>query len=418
MTTPVCIIGAGPAGFSTAFHLAKAGIACTLVDKNQSPRTKTCGDILTSICVRELRELFPDFTERVEMNQFLGNSKGVVIHTPNYHYFPLTYKNNKETNEPVCYSLKRSDLDTFLSKEAHKNPFINFIENFSVQTIEQLENSVRIIEKGQNQVIETPLVIIAAGSTTPFTRQLINEKRDKKHYAVGLRAYYKGVEMTKEGYADIFIRKNIPVGAMYITPFHDEVVNVNFAIRSDVVEQQKINLKTLFKDLLENDPNLKGRFKNAELVGKIEGSGLKLGTKTRQVSGDNFLLTGDAAGLIDILSANGLPQAFISGRMTSEFAVRAIAEENYSADFLKEYDEKLWKRIEGFIKTGKALSPYLNKKWYQFISFGILNFFAKHASKSDVFRDLLFDSKAKHNLLKPAFYFKMFLKSKREGVAH
>jgi flavin-dependent dehydrogenase len=43
----VIVVGAGPAGSTTAYHLAKAGLDVLLLEKTAFPREKICGDGLT-----------------------------------------------------------------------------------------------------------------------------------------------------------------------------------------------------------------------------------------------------------------------------------------------------------------------------------------------------------------------------------
>src|SRR5215468_7131557 len=50
----VLVVGAGPAGSSTAFHLAQAGLDVLLLEKSIFPREKVCGDGLTPRAVKQL----------------------------------------------------------------------------------------------------------------------------------------------------------------------------------------------------------------------------------------------------------------------------------------------------------------------------------------------------------------------------
>ena len=410
--TPVCIIGAGPAGFTTAFHLAKVGIKSIILDKDISPRTKPCADILTSISLRELRKLFPKFTDGLEVSKRLANSKGVIIHAPNYHQFTMEYLPEKGEDVPLCYALKRSDLDVFLTEQARANPLIELIEQFNVKKIHR-ENGIVTLSDNKGRSVETPLVIVAAGSNAPLAGQLTGEKKDFKHFAVGVRAYFKNVKMPQTSNCELFIREKMMPGAFYIAPFYDDTMNVNMVMRSDVVKKKKINIKELFLKMIQEDPDLKERFKDAEMIGEIQGSGLKLGTKTRKASGDNFILTGDSAGLIDILSANGLPQAFLSGRLAAEFAQKAILANDYSAQFTGQFDEILFDAVDKYVKTGKLIAPFMDKSWYNWATKILINFFAKRMQTNDALRDLLmYDSDAKHTILKPSFYLKIFFRSK------
>jgi len=67
-----------------------------------------------------------------------------------------------------------------------------------------------------------------------------------------------------------------------------------------------MDLRTSFQNVLDEIPSIRDRFKNAERIGKIEGFGLPLGSRKVPMSGDRFMLCGDAASLIDPLSGEGI----------------------------------------------------------------------------------------------------------------
>ena len=52
MSADVVVVGAGPGGSSTAYHLARAGLDVVLLEKSPFPRDKICGDGLTPIPFR------------------------------------------------------------------------------------------------------------------------------------------------------------------------------------------------------------------------------------------------------------------------------------------------------------------------------------------------------------------------------
>jgi flavin-dependent dehydrogenase len=53
----VVVVGAGPAGAATAAHLARRGLSVILVDRQQFPRDKVCGDFVGPVALRELHRL-------------------------------------------------------------------------------------------------------------------------------------------------------------------------------------------------------------------------------------------------------------------------------------------------------------------------------------------------------------------------
>ena len=62
MSADVVVVGAGPGGSSTAYHLARAGLDVILLEKSPFPRDKICGDGLTPAAVHELIAMGVDTT--------------------------------------------------------------------------------------------------------------------------------------------------------------------------------------------------------------------------------------------------------------------------------------------------------------------------------------------------------------------
>src|ERR1700710_2806947 len=53
----VCVVGAGPAGSTAAYLLARQGLSVALVDRARFPRDKTCGDGITPRGARVLQRI-------------------------------------------------------------------------------------------------------------------------------------------------------------------------------------------------------------------------------------------------------------------------------------------------------------------------------------------------------------------------
>ena len=118
-----------------------------------------------------------------------------------------------------------------------------------------------------------------------------------------------------------------------------EVCNVGFGIHPD--KNNKINVKEAFKDILENDKVIAPIFKNAEALEEITGAPLPVGERENDICGDNFMLCGDAASLIDPLSGAGIDNAVWSGIFAAEQAIKAFESKNFAAQGLKAYQERI-----------------------------------------------------------------------------
>jgi flavin-dependent dehydrogenase len=81
------------------------------------------------------------------------------------------------------------------------------------------------------------------------------------------------------------------------------------------------------------------------MTGGIKGYLLPLGSQKTCISGRRFMLCGDAASLANPASGAGIGQAMQSGRFAGWHAVKCFEKNDFSADFMKIYDETVYDKI-------------------------------------------------------------------------
>ena len=119
---------------------------------------------------------------------------------------------------------------------------------------------------------------------------------------------------------------------------------------------QNIKLRKLLDDWINQSKVLQNRLANAERLTKIQGFGLPLGTRRVPIVGDNFVLIGDAASLIDPIGGHGIDTAMLSGQLAGQQIIKAFQNQNFSQGYLKNYETELFKYIgKDFEKKTKAL---------------------------------------------------------------
>jgi menaquinone-9 beta-reductase len=191
------------------------------------------------------------------------------------------------------------------------------------------------------------------------------EQSSPKAYAVGLRAYYKGVEgLDKNNFIELHFLPEVLPGYFWIFPLPNGMANVGVGILSERIREKKINLREQMLKAIEVNPTINHRFKNAELIGKIQGWGLPMGMERQPVSGNNFILTGDAASLIDPFSGEGIGNALYSGMLAAEAIKQAIEAKQYDGVFFKQtYDDVLYKRLGDELKISATLQRLCRYPW-------------------------------------------------------
>lgn len=407
----VCVLGAGPGGVAAALQLAKLDVPTILVDKATFPRDKVCGDALSGKVVyafnRIDKSIFEDFNTR---NDIKSDCWGVKFVYPNDVDIDIRIGKKLKVEElpfhkPDGFISKRIDFDNFLIGYVRKEALIDFRENTQITDIKRVENGFVLKDKTGTTEIKAKLVICADGAQSKFAREHGNIHKDEKHYAGSVRAYYKNVKgCTPYNHIELHYVKEVSPGYLWIFPLPNGSANVGIGMPTDKISKNKINLKKEMLHLLDEHPRFKDRFDEAELDGKIKGFGLPLGSKKRKLSGDNYILVGDAASLIDPLTGEGIGNAAISGRFAGLQAKKCLDENNYSAAFLKDYDKevynKMWKEFQISDKLRKAFNyPRL------------VNFVAKlvHNNKRfiEVLSAMFIDVDLRKKLRNPMFYVRM-----------
>lgn len=401
----VIIAGAGPAGTASAIKLAKSGLNVALLDKATFPRDKTCGDALSVDVINQIAMLSDTLPAEFEVLNNKIPSYGVKIFSPDHNYIdiPFIHKNIKSCG----YISPRIDFDNLLFQHVKQYSNIHIYENCTVTNVEI--TGERALLQTSEGMFTGKIVIGADGAHSAIAKNLGDIKVEKEHYSAGLRVYYQAVSgLHKENFIELHFFKDILPGYLWIFPLAGNKANVGIGMLSSTVSKKKVNLKQTLQHMIKTHPHLKERFKDAMPLETIKGYGLPLGSKKRNLSGERFLLTGDAAALIDPFSGEGIANAIRSGRVAAEHVIECFEQNNFSAAFNKAYDREIYRRMWKEFKISRTLQ-YI-------IRYPVLfNFVIKKARQSKYLQQFLIDAlanveKKKKILLKPAFYYRMFFK--------
>ena len=358
-TTDVLIAGAGPGGATTSIFLAKEKIKHIIIDKAIFPRDKICGDALSGKTVGMLKRITPHW-----QRHFLADESKAIICAGIQFIAPgnasldvpfLLHDDGKK--DPPGFVSRRMDFDNTLV-ELIERQYATLLTGTLLQDIEETDNGllVTIQQQGEQKHVLTKMIVGAEGRGSIVAKKMAQQKMDPAHYSGGIRGYYTNVSgLHPQHYIELHFLTAFKPGYLWIFPLPNGAANVGVGMLSKDISQKKINLKQLMLDMIANHPALKGRFANATLEGSIEGWGLPLGSKKRPLSGNRFLLTGDAASIIDPFTGEGIGNAMVSGLVASRTIKNAVDANDFSAACLHQYDEALYKKLWTELK----LSHYL-----------------------------------------------------------
>ena len=298
----VLVVGAGPAGSTTAIRLARAGASVLLADRARFPRDKPCGGGLTG---RALRHTPCDVTP-------------VVEHVVDRIVLRLGYGRRfaRGTEKPLILMTQRRRLDAFLAEQAAAAG-AEFRDGARVEGVEVADDAVTAVVGGSR--VSAEYVVGADGANGVVAK------------TVGI-----GDEIVR----GVALEGNVPWGALDPQPFKGTawvelgVVPGGYGWVFPKGDHANVGVGGWG----EEGPSLRDHLARLARAHGLEPSDLtdvrghrlpmrRLGT--RAVDG-RVLLVGDAAGLVDPLSGDGIYEAFVSAELAAE-AILAGRTDEYQA---------------------------------------------------------------------------------------
>jgi geranylgeranyl reductase family protein len=352
----IAICGAGPAGSTCALALKNSGLNVVLIDKAIFPRDKICGDAVSSVAKRVLRQINPQY--ETELLQFEPKAciKKAKLYSPKFESLEIEFSK-------IGYCIKRVDFDNWLFNLAtRENKALTLLMGNAIKDIEQQEYFNIKFDNGKQ--ISARFLIACDGAHSIAAKKIANIKVDRKHYSGAVRQYYQNVAGLTADALEVYFLKDYLPGYFWIFPLPNNQANVGFGMLSDTIAKNKIDLKKSLNRIIHQIPEVARRFKNAHPMEDIKGFGLPLGSKKYNISGNGYMLCGDAAALIDPFSGEGIETAMESGKFAAEQVIRCFEHNNFSASFVKQYDERVYAKMWPNFKNHYLLQKLLgNKKW-------------------------------------------------------
>jgi geranylgeranyl reductase family protein len=345
------IAGAGPAGCTLALNLAPAGLQIGIIEKETFPRHKICGDALSGKVLSVMKRIpggvYEDFLDRVDKLPSLG----IKFVSPDYHSIdvPFILKTDKDQPAPgfVC---KRDDFDQFMFGKLKMHPNIRVFEGEELESVVVAEGFVSA--KTRCHEFRGRVIAGADGVHSTVRKCLHGLQPEKKHFCVGIRGYYKNVtDLHPDNYIELVFLKKLLPGYFWIFPSTGGLVNAGFGMLQNRISKHRENMAHILHEIIQSDPLIARRFKNATPVGKPEAHTLPLGTCNITRSGNRFILLGDAGFLVDPFSGEGIGNAMASGEIGAEILKNCFNENNFSAGSLQRYDTRIHNRFSKEFRT-------------------------------------------------------------------
>jgi geranylgeranyl reductase family protein len=369
----VIVIGAGPGGSSTAHYLAQSGLDILLLDKSNFPRDKTCGDGLTPRAVSVLHDmaLFDDLLRiGCRINRF-----EVVAPNGNRTSAPIP---SSATLPNLSFVVPRFVLDEKILNRAIESG-AKFESGVHASVVEHEATNIRVEaeSKGSRLTYRAKMVVIATGANSKLlTASGILQQTPRT--MVASRAYFESVKDISDVWQLRFDGVPLP-GYGWIFPTGDGKANIGAGY---FAKHRKSSAANAF-DQFTRTPALRELLSNAKQISPIKGFPLRADFTTSPTFSNRVLLVGEAAGLVNPLTGEGIDYALESGRIAAKHIARVFERDDFSRASIQQYDDELRLHFQSLFEFCMFVRDRLcDKAW-------LLNFLVRAANQREDLRTRL-----------------------------
>lgn len=345
-TFDVVIIGGGPAGAATGILLARQGYRTAILEKDHHPRFHI-GESLLPLSLPYLEELgILEAVDGIGLRKYAAE-----FHSP-YHgrMMEFPFRDATRNDYPYAYEVRRSEFDELLFRQAgrcgaelHEGLRVDGLvrENAHIEAV--LGRDAR----GQPHEFHARFFIDASGRDTVVAEALGSKRTNSRHRSAALFAHYAGAErQAGEAEGNIAIHW-FDHGWFWIIPLRDGTTSVGAVCQPDYLKNRKTSVEEFFSATIQLAPGVADCLANAQRLSSVSATGNYSYASTK-MTGNNFLLVGDAYAFIDPVFSSGVHLALSGAFKAAKTVDTALSQPGLRRRALKAYESEIRQGLNHF----------------------------------------------------------------------
>ncbi len=339
MVYDILVIGGGLAGLVNAVHLSQAGLKVLVLEKNEYPKHKVCGEYISNEVLPYLKSIDIDPFEvgATSIEKFaLSSPQGTQVKTR----LPLG-----------GFGISRFSLDNLLYQKAVANGCK--VVKATVEKIRFLDDHFEVTTRGGFEYFAT-FAIGAYGKRSNLDVQLDRKFIHQKTPYLAVKSHYTGNFPD-----DLVALHNFKGGYCGVSKVEDGLINVCYLANYKTFKQYR-NIETYQQEVLCKNPHLKSIFRTLKSAFPKPLTISQISFAAKETVENGIFMCGDTAGMIHPLCGNGMGMAIHSAQILSNLFIQFFNTKMTNRHELEQtYIEKWEKTFSRRLNAGHILSLFL-----------------------------------------------------------
>ncbi len=317
----VIVVGGGPAGASTAWHLASAGVEVALLDRARFPREKACAEYLSPEASRLLAKLGAlDVAEAAGAAQL----SGMTVRSPSGDEIrgEFAAAHGYAGFRDRGLAIRRTRLDPIVLDRA-RVAGAEVREGVRVTDVVRDARGgvtgVRVLQAGRAETMSADLVIGADGLRSVVARRLGLARRSRLPRRLALVAHFRGVHGLGER-GEMHVERD---GYCGLADVGGGESNLSLVVPASRAPEIAGDAEGFLRRWIAARPQLADRYRDAVLTGPVLATG-PFAARSRRAWAPGALLVGDAADYFDPFTGEGIYSALLGGELLLPHALAAL----------------------------------------------------------------------------------------------